>query len=93
MYIYIYIYIYISMTKEGYHFMQQPMQVNILWLQDTSAMLSPSLHLATISCTHTSARYIIQQAALTLNAQATTLQSEDQSTYVLASKSGIGKLI
>ena len=27
--------------------MQQPMQVNILWLQDTLATLSPSLHLAT----------------------------------------------
>ena len=37
--------------------------------------------------------YIIQQAALTLTTQTTTLQSEDQSTYVIVSKSGIGKLI
>ena len=33
-------------NKEGYHSMQQPMQGNILWLQDTFATLSPSLHLA-----------------------------------------------
>ena len=33
--------------KKGYHFMQQPMQVNILWLQNALAMLSPSLRLAT----------------------------------------------
>ena len=32
--------------------MQQPMQVIILWLQDTLAMLSPSLHLATFCCTY-----------------------------------------
>ena len=37
----------------------------------------------------TNASYNIQQAALTLNTQATTPQSEDQSTYVMASKSGI----
>ena len=34
-------------NKEGYHSKQQPMQVNTLWLQDTLATLSPSLHLAT----------------------------------------------
>ena len=38
--------------KKGYHFMQQPMQVNILWLQNALAMLSPSLRLATFWCTY-----------------------------------------
>ena len=37
-------------NKEGYHSMQLPMQVNRL--QDTSDVLSPSLHLATFWCTH-----------------------------------------
>lgn len=32
--------------KEGCHSMQQPMRVNILWLQDNLATLSSSLHLA-----------------------------------------------
>ena len=36
-------------NKKGYHSMQQPMQVNILWLQDTLATLSPSLHPVHIS--------------------------------------------
>ena len=33
-------------NKEGYHSMQQPMQVNILWLQDTLATLWGSLSLS-----------------------------------------------
>ena len=74
-------------NKEGYHSMKQPTQVNILWLQDTFATLSPSLH------STTNASYIIWQAALTLTTQTTTLQSEDQSTYLTTSKSGIGKLV
>ena len=36
-------------NKERYHSMQQPMQVDILCLQDTLATLSPSLHLSNIN--------------------------------------------
>ena len=62
-------------VQGGYHSIQHPMQVNILWLQDTLVMLSASLHLATFCCTYyqhfvaptTNTSYNIQQAALTVN--------------------------